>query len=255
MHLVKSVFTISCAAIVVLGLSISGTCRAQMLPPPLSLHTTTNTPLTVTIPKPPPSPDSTVDSQFGYQEIQLLEHEGKYDEALAKATALVEADPKTIPPYVVRGHIYSEMSQWDKADADYQTILQIDPSNFAAQFNRCEIQLSKKDYDKARDGFFALEKNPDWGDLASYKVFVCDLFAGHELASRSEFETFNKAGTHASYYFANATWSFYHKQPDEGQSWVNSAERIYPHKAIYFYSATLVDRGYMKPLPDDVKVP
>jgi len=47
--------------------------------------------------------------------------------ALAKATALVEAAPKTIPPYVVRGHIYSEMSQWDKADADYQTILQIDP--------------------------------------------------------------------------------------------------------------------------------
>jgi tetratricopeptide (TPR) repeat protein len=251
MHLVKPVLSILGAAIVALSLPISGTCEGQTLPPP------SQTPpgqITITLPAHAATigPD---DSQFAYKEIQHLEQEGKYDEALAKANAAVEADPKKITPYVLRGHIYSEMNQLDKADADFLTILQIDPNNFPAQFNRCEIKLSKKDYDGARDGFTSLEKNPDWGDLAAYKVFVCDLFAGHELASRSELETFNRLETHASYFYANATWSFYHKQPQEGQSFIDSAQRIYPRKTVYFYSSTLVDLGYIKPLEEDVKVP
>jgi tetratricopeptide (TPR) repeat protein len=246
MHLAKPVLHFLGAAIIVLGLPFSNTCEGQTLPPP-------DSPI-ITIPAPAPAVGSD-DLQFQYREIQLLEQQGRYDEALAKANAAVQADPKNVTPYVIRGHIYSEMSQLGKADADFQTILQIDPANFPAQFNRCEIKLAKKDYAGAREGFFSLEKNPDWGDLASYKVFVCDLFAGHELASRSELETFNKAGTHASYYYANATWSFYRNQPEKAQSWINSAEHIYPRKTIYFYSATLVDAGYIKLPPPDVKVP
>jgi tetratricopeptide (TPR) repeat protein len=229
MHLVKPVLPILSAALAVLSLPISSMCRGQTA-----------------------GPD---ESQFQYQEIQNLEQQKKYAEALAKANAAVEANPKSIVPYVIRGHIYSAMSQWDKADADYQSILQIDPNNFAAQFNRNEIRLSKKDYDGAREGFFSLEKNPDWGDLAAYKVFVCDLFADHELAANSEFEAFKNGAPHASYYFANATWSYYHKQPDDAQSWITSAERIYPRKTIFFYSATLVQFGYMKPLPEELKAP
>jgi len=239
-------------AIVLLSLPISNICRGQ-LQSPLSVNATTNL-LSIDIPSPPPAV-SPADSHFQYQDIQLLEQQGKYKEALAKANAAVEADPQHITPYIIRGHIYSEMSELDKADADFQTILQIDPGNFPAQFNRCEIKLSKKDYDTARQGFFTLEKNPDWGDLAKYKVFVCDLFGGHEIAAESELETFKKEETHASYFFANATWSFYHKQPQEAQGWLDSARHIYPRKTYYFYSATLVDNGYIAPLPTEVKVP
>jgi tetratricopeptide (TPR) repeat protein len=230
MHLVKPIFPIVGAVITMLSLPVAGTCRAQVAADPGEF-------------------------QYQYKEIQNLEEKGKYDEALAKANAAVEANPKSIAPYVLRGHLYTEMSQWDKADADYRTILQIDPNNFPALFNRSEIKLTKKDYDGARDGFFALEKNPDWGDLAAYKVFVCDLLAGHELASRSELEAFGKGAPHASYYFANATWSFCRKKPDDAQSWIASADHIYPRKTIYFYSATLVALGYMKPLPVDLKAP
>jgi tetratricopeptide (TPR) repeat protein len=215
------------AALVSLSLPISTCCRAQTQAAP----------------------------RYDFQEITQLEQEKKFDAALAKANAAVEADPKSIDPYVVRGHLYSEMGQWEKADADFATILQIDPDNFPAQFNRCEVKLALKDYDDARQGFFNLEKNPDWGDLAKYKVFVCDLFAGHQIASASELETLKREETHASYFFANATWNFYHNQPREAQSWLDSATRIYPRKTIYFYAATLVDSGYIAPLQEDVKVP
>ncbi len=65
----------------------------------------------------------------------------------------------------------------------------------------------------------------------------------------------NKGETHASYFYANATWSFYHKDPEKAVSWINSAQHIYPRKTVYFYSSTLVDNGYIKLPPPDVKVP
>jgi hypothetical protein len=42
--------------------------------------------------------------------------------------------------------------------------------------------------------FVALEKDPDMGDFASYKVFLCDLFGGHEDAASKELDAFNEAG-------------------------------------------------------------
>ena len=185
------------------------------------------------------------------ENIVSLEKQGQYDSALAKATAVIQAEPKNVNAYIVRGHIYSEMKLWDKAGADYQAVLQIDPENFPANFNICEVNLMQKDYDHARVGFVALEGNPDWGDLAAYKVFVCDLFAGHEAVAQSELDAFDKAGGHASYYYSKATWEFYHKHPEPAQTWLDEAAWIYPHKKVYFYSATLVDFGYIKPQPQE----
>jgi tetratricopeptide (TPR) repeat protein len=244
------------AAIALLSLPLAGTCRAQAT---LVLRETTNS-VSGDTPTPPPDnlpaasqPD---ESHFEYQEILLLEHQGKYQDALNKANEAVLANPKEITPYIIRGHIYSEMSLMDKADEDFQTILKMDPDNFGAQFNRCEVKLTKKDYSGARAGFLALEKNSDWGDLAAYKVFVCDLFSGQVLDAQNELDAFNKVGSHASYYYANATWSFYNKQPRQAQPWLDAAERIYPRKVIHFYSATLVDRGYIRaPAAGDVQVP
>jgi tetratricopeptide (TPR) repeat protein len=214
-----------------------------------SLNTTTTT---LGSKAPSPAPGS---GQYKYMEILHLEGQGHYDEALAKANDAVQAAPKDVAPYIIRGHLYSEMSNWDKADADFQTVLQIDPNNFGAQFNRCEVKLMKKDYDAARAGYLALDKNTEWGDLADYKVFVCDLLGGHAAVAKSEFDAFNQAGSHPSYYYANATWNFYNKQPKDAQSWLTSAANIYPAKIIHFYSATLEALGYIKPPPAEVEVP
>jgi Tfp pilus assembly protein PilF len=164
---------------------------------------------------------------------------------LEKVGAVVQAEPKNISAYIIRGHIYSEMKLWEQADNDYRTILQIDPDNFSAQFNVSELKLMQKDYDGARPGFVALEENPDWGDLAAYKVFVCDLFGGHENAAQSELDAFDQAESKASYYYSNATWEFYHKRPESALTWLNACADIYPSKTAFFYSATLVNFGYI----------
>jgi tetratricopeptide (TPR) repeat protein len=191
------------------------------------------------------------DADRKFQDILKLERQGSYLSALEKANAAVEAEPMNVSAYIVRGHIYTEMKLWDKAEDDYRIIVKIDPDNFPAKFNLSELKLMQKDYDNARLGFVALEKHPDWGDLAAYKVFVCDLFGGHEDVAQNELDAFDKVGRHPSYYYSKATWDYYHKRPETAITWLNAAAQIYPHKKVFFYSATLVVFGYIPPTPQE----
>ena len=94
----------------------------------------------------------------------------------------------------------------------------------------------------------ALESDPDMGDLASYKIFLCDLFGGHEDVAKKELDAFNATGSKPSYYYSNAAWSLFHKNTEDARSWLVSALRIYPAQKNEFYQSSLKDLGYL-PLP------
>jgi len=247
-------------AFTLMGLLILTSCRdrsadeanSKLANSKLIMVPTTNSPPSAAII--PSSSAETDKPDQKFEDIVNLERQGNYVTALEKANAAVAAEPKNVSAYIVRGHIYSEMNLLVKAASDYQTILQLDPDNFSAKFNASEVKLMQKDYDNARSGFLALENHPDWGDLAAYKVFVCDLFGGHEDVAKSELDAFDNAGSNASYYYSKATWEFYHNQPEAAQPWLDSATRIYPPKKIYFYSATLVDFGYLKQPSSEAQV-
>jgi hypothetical protein len=108
------------------------------------------------------------------QAFQLLEQK-QFDAALDKVNVALQAAPKNEDAYGLRGNIYAEKKLWDQAEKDYQTGLQIDGKNVQIKFNLAEIQFMQKKYDDARPGFAALEQNSNMGDLATYKVFLCDL--------------------------------------------------------------------------------
>jgi hypothetical protein len=174
---------------------------------------------------------------------------GDYDGALAKVTTELQADPHSLPGYVLRGAIYTQKRMWDKAQSDYETAHLINPHSNIVQFNLAEIDFTRKLYDAARPGFVALESDPsDIGDLAIYKVFLCDLFAGHEDVAAKELAAFNAVGSHASYYFANAAWDLFHHNVDDARGWLVSASDIYTPQKNGFYAASLRETGYL-PLP------
>jgi tetratricopeptide (TPR) repeat protein len=182
------------------------------------------------------------------QDALRLDSQGHFDSALEKVNSAFQDDPKNLTAYSIRGKIYSEMKLWDQARKEYETILQIDHKNSIAKFNLIELKFMQKAYDDARLGFVALEQDPDWGDLAAYRVFLCDLFGGHEDAAQGELDAFNKVGANPSFYFANAAWYLYHKRPEDARSWLNSAARIYAPRKVFLYSSSLRELGYL-PLP------
>jgi len=232
-------------AICLLAITFSSIAYAQQPSTNAVPAPTTSAPSTdATSSQPNPSADSL------HEIIQLL-HDEQYDTALVKVNAAIKLYPKLGGFYALRGSIYSERNLFPQAEQDFQTALQLDPGNIVVKFNLVELKLMQKEFDPARAGFIELEKDPDMADLAAYKVFLCDLFAGHEDVAKKELDTFNDAGTKPSYYFSNAAWSLYHKNIEDGRSWLVSASNIYTPIKNEYYASTLRNFGYL-PLPQPV---
>jgi tetratricopeptide (TPR) repeat protein len=192
------------------------------------------------------SPTGTIDPDNRLlAEADKLDHEGNRDAALEKVAEVLKAYPRSVNGYLARGKIYSQMKKWAEAKEAFQAILEINADCPPAQFNLCELQFMQKQYDDARVGFEALEEDPDLGDLAAYKVFLCGLFAGHEDKAKKELDAFNANGSNPSYYFSNAAWDLYHKEPDDARVWLSRAQRIYYPYKLELYASSLIDLGYL----------
>lgn len=202
-------------------------------------------PSAVETPGPAVAPDPALKA---FHDAQYLAAEGRLNEALQKLAPLLQSNPKMQDAWILRGNIYVGQKKWDLAEKDYQSALQLDDKNFTVKFNLAEIKLRQKDYDAARPGFAALESDPDFGDLAAYKVFLCDLAGGHEDAAQKELAVFNAAGSNPSYYFGNLAWAVAHKDYVSARSWLISGVHIYAPKKILLYGSSLQDLGYL-PLP------
>jgi Tfp pilus assembly protein PilF len=173
--------------------------------------------------------------------------------ALNDLNQAIKTNPSSTGAYVLRGSIYYNKQQWPQAEADFEAASRIAPTNPVLKFNLVELKFRQKQYDLARSGFLALEKDPDMGDFAAYKVFLCDLFGGHEAAAKKELDVFNDVMGNPSYYFSNAAWSLVHKNLEDARSWLLSASRIYPPRKNEVYAQSLRDLGYLPiPQPTDV---
>jgi tetratricopeptide (TPR) repeat protein len=178
------------------------------------------------------------------------------DGALNDLSQALKLNPSSTGAYVLRASIYCQKKQWPQAEADFNAAAKIAPTNSVLKFNQSEVKCMQKQYDVARPGFLALESDKEMADFASYKVFLCDLFGGHETVAKKELDVFNAAMGNPSYYFGNAAWSLVHRNLDDARSWLLSASRIYPVRKNAFYAQSLRDLGYLPiPEPNDKVVP
>jgi Tfp pilus assembly protein PilF len=171
------------------------------------------------------------------------------DGSLADLTQAITLNPNSTGAYVLRASIYSQRHQWKQAEDDFNAAAKIAPKNVVVKCQLVELKFMQKQYDAARPGFLALTKDPDIGDFAQYKVFLCDLFGGHEDAAKKELDVFNDTMGNPSYYFANAAWDLYHKNIDDARSWLVSASHIYAVGKFTMYGQSLRDTGYL-PIPE-----
>jgi hypothetical protein len=178
------------------------------------------------------------------------------DGALNDLNQALKLNPTSTGALVLRASIYCQKKEWDLAEADFRTAAKIAPTNAVLKFNLIEVKFMQKQYDVARPGFLALEKDPDvlkgdpeMVDFAQYKVFLCDLFGGHLDVAKKELDVFNDAMGNPSYYFANAAWDLVHHNIEGARSWLLSASRIYAPRKNAYYSQSLRDTGYL-PIPE-----
>jgi len=164
--------------------------------------------------------------------------DGDLDQAIREACLAIQLDPHTASAYELRGSIYIEEKLWDKAERDYTTADKISP-DIAYKYKLAEIKFLQKAYDNARPRFVALEGDAGLGDLAIYKVFLCDLLGGHEAASIRELSALSQADGHPSYYYCHAAWDWTHNQMADMNKLLTSARQLYGNSTYELYISSL----------------
>jgi hypothetical protein len=154
--------------------------------------------------QPPPTP-SLVEKATSDEAV------GKLDEALSEVNRVLTLDPKNTEALDLRGSIYVDRKLWDLAERDYTTLNQLSPDP-AYAYKLAQIKFLQKLYDDARPMFAALKDDPRLGDLARYKVFICDMYGGHEAIAAKDLALLDQTGTRPSYYYGRALWLGGHGQ-------------------------------------------
>ncbi len=167
------------------------------------------------------------------------------DDALALLNTAIQANPDDPVLYNSRAYVYAQEQKYDLERQDFNKAVELGDKTSAVKFNLAEIDFVQKNYDAARPGFLALENDIEQGDLASYKVFLCDLLGNHPEEAKRELDAFNLAGINASYYFANIASNLYNHKPDAARPFLDSANRIFSHGKVELYSTSLTSLGYL----------
>ena len=68
-----------------------------------------------------------------------------FDDLIAKATEAIRLDPGATMAYNNRGVAYGEKSKYDRAIADFDAVLRLDPTHKEARRNREEASALKSD--------------------------------------------------------------------------------------------------------------
>jgi len=234
-------------AVIDTSATIPATLTAPL--PPVSDATATTsatvvTPLPASADSQPKPADPTQDA------LQAAYHSyitGDLDTALDKVSALIKIDSRNKQAFLLRGSIYAQQKQWDKAEYDYEVAHVLDPNSAMIIFDQAELKFMQKKYDDARTGFLGVQNDKDLGDFATFKVFLCDLFGNHQDVAAKELDALNQVGGNPSYYFGNAAWDLVHNKTDAASDWLKSAGRIYANapQKISNYTASLTSLGYL----------
>jgi Tfp pilus assembly protein PilF len=172
---------------------------------------------------------------------------GNLDAALNTVNKAIQLNSQDKKGFLLRALIYAGQKQWDKADSDYKVVLVNDPNNVIVKFDLADLKFMQKKYDEARSGFVQIQSDKDLGDFVTYKVFLCDLFGGHEDVAAKELEAFDQVGGNPSYYFANVAWDLVHNKTEDAAGWLKSAKYIYADSPQKFerYASSLTSLGLL----------
>ncbi|HOW58831.1 MAG TPA: tetratricopeptide repeat protein [Candidatus Omnitrophota bacterium] len=84
-----------------------------------------------------------------YNHALVLQQQGDVDTAFKELNDLIKTAPNIPQPYNMRGKIYADRNQWDKAFADYQKSIQINNTYGIVYVNLAKAYAYKGDYEKA----------------------------------------------------------------------------------------------------------
>ncbi|HEX4085800.1 MAG TPA: tetratricopeptide repeat protein [Chthoniobacteraceae bacterium] len=179
----------------------------------------------------------------------------QFDQALQKLDEADEIQQNIPDTWDMRGAIYAEQHDFDKARDAFQKAAKLDPRDFWPPYNLAQLLLMQRKYAEAAAEFKALVPYKGHEELVRFKIVFADLLAGKADDARVVLDAMKFPSDSPAYYFAHASWSFSHKNQKDGFYWIQSAVKIFGDRECYSYYNALAGEGWVAPRLADGSIP
>ncbi|KAF0125496.1 MAG: hypothetical protein FD189_2072 [Elusimicrobia bacterium] len=159
---------------------------------------------------------------FAYGELK------QYDKAIADFDKAIELNPEDVHvDYRNRGVAYRKLKQYDKAIADYDKAIELNPKDADTYHNRGFAYDELKQYDKAiADYNKAIELNPEYADAYFNRGFAYDELKQYDKAI-ADYDKAIKLNPEYAYAYNNRGYTYlWLKKCDKAQTDFKKANKL-----------------------------
>ena len=160
-----------------------------------------------------------------------------------KAEAMYQPTAMTVN---VRAAIAIEDKKFDEGRDLCLKALQLDPKFFPALFNLAEIPFMQGKYAEARLAYEKLLDDEASVDLIKFRLYLTYLLEKNDEAARQLLDKIPLLNDTPVYFYSYAAWEFAHGDEKKAQSYLNSAETVFPKPKRGNFLDVFYDIGWLK---------
>jgi tetratricopeptide (TPR) repeat protein len=160
-----------------------------------------------------------------------------------KAEAMYQPTAMTVN---VRAAIAIEEKKFDEGKQYCLKALQLDPKFFPALFNLAEIPFMQGKYAEARLAYEKLIDDDNSADLIKFRLYLTYLLEKNDEVAKQQLEKIPLLNDTPIYFYGYAAWEFAHGDEKKAQSYLNSAETVFPKAKLSNFLDVFYDIGWMK---------
>jgi tetratricopeptide (TPR) repeat protein len=176
-------------------------------------------------------------------------HKKDYDRAIADYDESIRLDPKDAFAYYDRGNAYDDKKEYDRAISDYNEAIRLDPKISKAYYSRGTAYDGKKDYDRAiADYDQAIRLDPKYAIAYSQRGIAYSNKKNYDRAFADCSQAIGLDPSEASGYYCRARVYFLKKQYDLSIADVTESIKLEASvvQLAYFYATRGRIHAYQK---------
>lgn len=166
------------------------------------------------------------------------------------ALALVEKAELLYQPTAmtvnVRAAVAIEGKKFDEGRELCLKALQLDPKFFPALFNLAEIPFMQGKYAEARLAYEKLLDDETSVDLIKFRLYLTYLLEKNDEVAKQHLEKIPLLNDSPIYFYAHAAWEFAHGDQKKAQTYIDSAETVFPKPKLGNFVDVFYDIGWLK---------
>ena len=166
------------------------------------------------------------------------------------AIALVDKAEQMYQPTAmtvnVRAAVAIEDKKFDEGKEFCLKALQLDPKFFPALFNLAEIPFMQGKYAEARLAYEKLLDDESSVDLIKFRLYLTYLLEKNDEVAKQLLDKIPLLNDTPVYFYSYAAWEFAHGDEKKAQSYLNSAETVFPKSRRGNFLVVFYDIGWLK---------